>query len=371
MIWLLLSLVQAPHPAYGGRLIHALPPPRLEGLCGRHGPSELLASALAFEPLVDANGASVLAREVREEAGAINVLLRTDIQTHQGRSLDAAFVARALRASASDCGWAPFLSGRPEDAILPDPLLASVRIELAARPLELDAWLARLPVALRVDGAWFGTGPFKLEGHTLRAFTRHRGGRPYVDELRFVAARRRARASPDGHLRVDWYLQVVDGDQNLTKALSAIIPSEASMAFLPASAAPLVSTRPEQSTLRGSWRLAEEPELPGRFLDRIQLDLSRRGIMIRRARGAQSRAELVFLAVWSWSDAPLSQRRMEALRAAGRLSPKVLARMELSESPPWAEAFTRSGLVPIATWAVMMMDGPEDPRRTPDWAPSR
>jgi len=368
---LLMALVQAPHPAYGGRLVHGLEAPDLDGPCDRASPQALLASALAFEPLVDRDGDLILARELRVEDDGLTVLLRTDVETHEGRKSSAAFVAEALRRSAASCGLTGRLAGRPEDAIVFDPLLASVRLKLAELPPDPAAWLSQAPIAVRSDGQWRGTGPFRLDSGTLVAFPGHRDGRPYLDALVFDPGAEGPRPAANGPLRVDWYLRVVDRDQSLTQALSAVVPNEALLRFLPQGAKALQSPRSDAGPApAGRWRLADAPALPDPFLARLQLDLSRAGLMLELARSRRPSPHLVFMPVWSFSDAADTERWLAALRASEGLAPEVLARLAAEPEAPWAEAFDRAGLVPIATWRVALPAGPADPRRSPDWTPS-
>lgn len=369
---LMLSLLQAPHPSYGGRLPWGVDAPELDdGLCARGTAAELLVSALAFEPLVRAGGGPSLAREIRMEGKELVVMLRTDVETHEGRKMSAAFVAKALRQNAEPCGLAGHLAGRPEDAISFDPLLASVRLELAQLPPEPAAWLAGVPIAVRREGSWLGTGPFRLDGGALVAFAGHRDGRPYLDALVFDPEADGPRPSAGGALRVDWYLRVADKDRSLTDALSAIVPSDALLRFLPEGAMALQIPRSHPgSAPAGRWRLADEPALPDSFLARLQLDLSRAGLMLELARSRRPGPHLVFMPVWSWSDAADIERWLAALRASDGLAPEVMARLAAEPDAPWAEAFARAGLVPIAGWRVAPPAGPADPRRTSDWTPS-
>lgn len=196
----------APPPIYGGVL-------DLVSADSTFGFAQERLEALTREPLfrIDARGKlePVLARGPLEAVGdELHLVLREDVVLHDGRTLDASAVAAWLESLAKP-------GARRGHLVLP---LVGARLRLAGQTARLGVRVVdRHRLALRLahpfpdlERLWAGpragleisarggasaSGPFALNPRhplELRAFSRHRDGRPFLDR---VELRRRPTAS--------------------------------------------------------------------------------------------------------------------------------------------------------------------------------
>jgi peptide/nickel transport system substrate-binding protein len=115
--------------------------------------------------------------------------LRPGVRCHDGRTLDAALVAAALERARSDPGSR--LRGRLETI---ESVSAGDAQTLRIQTLRPDAMLLnRLAYVLVAPAPGVGTGPYRIRSWTrgkplvLEAFDRYWGGRPAIDEVRFIS----------------------------------------------------------------------------------------------------------------------------------------------------------------------------------------
>jgi hypothetical protein len=351
-------VMAAPFLTYGGELVVAEPLTAVRPTCRPADLATSVAVPAVFEPLFDASGAPVLARAGIETAEGVEVQLPTDARLHDGSLLTANDVQRALvRAAKLGClDLSPWLVDHPTQAIRADPLLASVRVRLRTRPAGWRSLLASALIAVRRNGRWWGTGPFAGEGPRLEAFAAHRRGRPYLDRIRFAAARDSAslRFTPgaEGPVVADVYLRIA-GPPAVAAFVAQVLDPEVLVGFLghPARAAgsrpPSAPPAPPSSARPLTFDVSPHARVARRALERIQLDLTRAGLPVElRRREPDSSSQMRLLVAWSRADQPPLLRQLRPL--APLLSEARRRRwLEFRSASDRRRASVAAGLVPL------------------------
>lgn len=193
----------------------AAPPARYGGSLGLEGVRGLDAPSTATPALITASGARFEGLYARTDAGCVpqlaeapiewsadraRIRLRPKLALHDGRVLGAsevvAWLERALRSGSPAAHLAPFvrggldwLEGRGDGPAVRIVDERTLELGLIAPLPELECLLARPEMrvfARDSRGVPVGTGPFARhprDPSRLVAFTAHREGRPFLDEL--------------------------------------------------------------------------------------------------------------------------------------------------------------------------------------------
>lgn len=413
------SALAAPPPSYGGELVaYVLGGPLSLGHGEPRSLAEATLRAAVFEPLYaqDDQGTvlPILADgPPRLEGTTALIPIRAQVVLHDGRLLTAERVIAALVAKdgPAESWW--FLAGRtPAErraSIQLHPSGSAVQLTLMAPFPDLARALAAPGRGLDFggNGLAVGSGPFRVEqpvgeGPRLLPFLGHRDGRPYVDALTFrrlasragvVSLLRRGEAtvlfgaaerghgapSPDEVLVLDagaapllgldaaQHHDLFDAILERERIVQRFFPEDTRSARRLDGATGPAATSQAPAIPPGAkltLRVEKDTPVPLRFLERLQLDLLRRGLTVTLARepGDARALGLEWEIVWAGPDADPIDRLSQLVAVARRhgrplpLSPEQAATFisatrdaRATQVEALEQALRRSaGLVPIA-----------------------